>query len=151
MTRRIPETIEIRRGERSLVYRRDPRLTCVGRDGPAPPGTSRSSLPDEGLVVVEGAGTAAGLPVYRLEHGPVPFVPTGKLFVRLPPGRRLDAFATDLAELGLRVSKVNHWAPHTGWVEAADGDVATALGRIDDLRRRLSAENVEPEMLTAKR
>ena len=147
----IPETIEIRRGERTLVYRRDARLTCLERGPAGSPVAPGSSLPDERPFVVERSGTAAGRPVYRLEDGPVPFVPTGKLFVRLARGRRLDGFATELAALGLRVSRVNDWAPHSGWIEARDGDVAAALGRIDDVRTRLAAENVEPEMLTAKR
>lgn len=147
----IPETIEILRGERTLVYRRDARLTCPERGPAATPGAAESSLPDLRQVAVPRAAAGAGRPVYRLEDGPVPFVPTGRLFVRLSPGRRLDAWAPELAALGLCVAKINDWAPHSGWVEAEDGDLATSLGRIDAVRRRLAAESVEPEMLTAKR
>ena len=141
----FPETIEIRRGGRTLVYRRVERGTV------APPAVPDASLPDEAPAVLPRGEIGPGRPVYRLEGGPVPFVPTGRLFVRLAPERRLDACAAELAGLGLRVSRVNDWAPHTGWVEAEDGDLATALGRIDAVGRLLSAENVEPEMLTARR
>jgi len=150
MSSDAPETIEIRRGAGALVYRRDPRLTCVAGERDVATGASRWSLPEEGLVVVEAVGRE-GRPVYRLGDGPLPFVPTGRLHVRLPHGRRLEEAAFDLSELGLRVVKVQDWAPHTGFVEDARGDLVAPLWLVDRVRLRIGAELVEPEMLTVRR
>ena len=151
MSRDAPETIEIRRGGGTLVYRRDPRWTCIASGDAAARRASRWSLPEEGLVVVEAAAGVGGRPVYRLGDGPLPFVPTGRLWVRLPPERSLADAAADLASLGLRIAKVQETAPHAGWVEDARGDLAAPLGLAERLRRRIGAEVVEPELLTVKR
>ena len=153
MSRDAPETIEIRRGGGTLVYRRDRRLTCIASEDDAARRASQWSLPEEGLAVVEAADAAgrAGRPVYRLGDGPLPFVPTGRLWVRLPPGQSLTSAGDSLSELGLRIAKVQEAAPHAGWVEDARGDVGAALGVVDLVRERLGAEMVEPEMLTVKR
>ena len=153
MSRDAPETIEIRRGGGTLVYRRDRRLTCIASEHEAARRASRWSLPEAGLAVVETADAAgrAGLPVYRLGDGPLPFVPTGRLWVRLPPGQSLVSAADALSELGLRIVKIHEAAAHAGWVEDARGDGVAALPSADLVRDRLGAEIVEPEMLTVKR
>jgi hypothetical protein len=152
-SRDAPETIEFRRGSGTLVYRRDPRLTCIASEDDAARRASRWSLPEEGLAVVETADAAgrASRPVYRLGDGPLPFVPTGRLWVRLPPGQSLANAADALSDLGLRIAKVHEVAPHAGWVEDARGHAVAALASTDLVRERLGAEVVEPELLTVKR
>ena len=153
MNRDAPETIEIRRGRDTLVYRRDPRWTCIASGDELARRASRWSLPEEGLAVVEAAQAAgrAGRPVYRLGDGPLPFVPTGRLWVRLRQGHGLASAAEVLAELGLRVVQVHDAAPHAGWVADARGDIESPLAIVDLVRVRTGAESVEPEMLTVKR
>jgi hypothetical protein len=209
MNREAPETIEIRRGRRTLVYRLARELVCIERPG-APAGCQPVlELREEGLVVVRAeivpaesprpgetspescrieqrahrpedapidaaarelravrakmpAGTSAAAspdsagaprsrPVYRLEGGTAAFVPTGRLFVRLERGRNLGDTSDAIASLGFELERVNEWAPHSGSLRAKSGAIGEALGRLEELRARLAAESVEPELLTARR
>ena len=153
MSRDAPETIEIRRDGATLVYRRDRRWIAIASADEVARRASRWSLPEEGLAVVAAAeaGGRPGRPVYRVGDGSLPFVPTGRRWVRLPRGRALADAAGALWELGLRLVKIHEAGPHAGWVEHARGDVEAVLGVVDLVRERLGAEIVEPELLTLKR
>lgn len=91
-------------------------------------------------------------PVYRLGEGPLPFEPTGRLFVRLGTRQRLADAREIFDEIGLTIEEINAWAPQSGWLVDTGGSVAGALGRLATLQERLGGEaSVEPEWLSPRR
>lgn len=88
-------------------------------------------------------------PVYRRPSGDL-LVPTGRALVRFAGGDRVEAHRAELAGAGYVLEQALAYAPQAGWVRAAGGDVAEALGGLDRLRAIPGAEHVEPEVLTER-
>ncbi len=127
----------------------------VAVDGPVPE-TLKSRvvvvIEDGRLTVCRGAARdwpddADLIPVYRLEGGAIPAVPTGLIFVRFAEEISAAERAPDLARAGYRIERIPPYAPHTAWVMAADGDRARGLRAIDTLKRLPGMAHVEPQLL----
>ena len=86
-------------------------------------------------------------PVYVLQPGGTPAVPTGLVFVRFGSGVKPVDRLQDLEKAGYEIEQTLDYAPEAAWVRAKSGDIADALTRIDDLEKIADIENVEPQML----
>lgn len=83
-------------------------------------------------------------------HSQRPIVPTGRVLVRFVEGVDAAARSAQLQVAGYRIVAVLGYAPHCVWVEAADGDPATALREIAALERLGDVVNVEPQWLAPR-
>lgn len=81
------------------------------------------------------------------EHGPLA-VPTGRIFVRVPEGSRLEDHQRDIEDAGFRIKDVLGYAPHAGWLEAKSKTPCDALTHFMKLQELEGVEAVEPQMLT---
>lgn len=77
-------------------------------------------------------------------------VPTGRVLVRFAEGADASERAGDLTRAGYRIVRVLAYAPHSAWLEAADGSVKSALNRIGRLQRLAGVVNVEPQLLAPR-
>lgn len=89
-------------------------------------------------------------PVYALEPGGPPAVPTGLIFVRFKEAVRIEEQHEALAQAGYRIRQTLPYAPHAAWVQASFGGIAEALTRIANLEALPDVVNVEPQMLTER-
>ncbi|MGE0644677.1 MAG: hypothetical protein AB7P24_13495 [Nitrospira sp.] len=86
-------------------------------------------------------------PVYQAApHGPLA-VPTGRIFVRCSPDLRLEDRRTDLAARGYELTEIPSYAPHTGWVQSATGDMASSLKNFERLKTLPGIVHVQPQLL----
>jgi hypothetical protein len=88
------------------------------------------------------------VPVYRRgEHGPLS-VPTGRVFLRLTEGSRIEQLRPDIERTGFRIEKVLDYAPHAGWVVPVSGRIGDALSGFSRLKEIRQVQAIEPQMLT---
>jgi hypothetical protein len=102
---------------------------------------------DQGEVSPSGPGAVTA--VYTLPSGRLA-VPTGRVFVRFREDVAAEARAGELKRAGYRITKTLAYAPNAAWVEADDGEVATALRNIERLEAMSGVVNVEPQLLTRR-
>lgn len=88
--------------------------------------------------------------VYRCSDGSSLCVPTGRVFVRLEEGLRVEDFAEAFRKLGFVIAQSLPYAPHAAWLEREDGDIAAALRSVSALEQLPQVRNVEPQLLSAR-
>jgi hypothetical protein len=117
----------------------------------SPPANARFLLENDGVAVVPKSAAVAAAedlrPVYRIEPGGQPAVPTGRVFVRLREGQPASEQHDDFAQAGYVIENIPAWAPHTAWLRPATGGIVAALNGIERLRSLTGVENVEPQLL----
>ena len=87
--------------------------------------------------------------VYALPSGRLA-VPTGRVFVRFREGVAPKARSEELKHAGYRITMTLAYAPSAAWLEADDGEVATALRNIERLEALNGVVNVEPQLLAPR-
>lgn len=86
-------------------------------------------------------------PVYSLEPGGPPAVPTGRIFIRFTDHIEVRNRQESLVSAGYTILRINPYARHTAWLGIASGITAEALLGIPRLERLSDVVNVEPEMV----
>jgi hypothetical protein len=86
-------------------------------------------------------------PVYTLQPGGAPAVPTGRVFIRFKEGVPVERRLREIEQAGYEVAQRLEYAPHAAWLRARSGEIADALTRIPALEQIADVENVEPQML----
>ena len=86
-------------------------------------------------------------PVYVLQPGGTPAVPTGLVFVRFKEGVKPNERTKDIEKAGYEIEQALDYAPEAAWLRAKSGEISDALKGIDKLARIADVENVEPQML----
>ena len=86
-------------------------------------------------------------PVYATDPSGPLAVPTGRIFIRFTPDIRVEVHRRSLAERGYTVVTIPSYAPHTAWVQAINGDIATSLLNIEKLNGLPGIVNVESQLL----
>ena len=99
---------------------------------------------------LEAAPGATVVPVYALQPGGAPAVPTGRVFVRFAEGVRAEDRREEIERAGYRVVETVPYAPQAVWVESADGSIAAGLSCTPRLETLRDAVNVEPEILSKR-
>jgi len=103
---------------------------------------------DDELEFADGkAERADARPVYVLQPGGTPAVPTGLVFVRFKEGVKPNERTRDIEKAGYEIEQTLDYAPEAAWLRAKSGEIADALKGIDKLARIADVENVEPQML----
>jgi hypothetical protein len=147
--------------ERSNVsYVRSPGYYAVHRNAPdAAPADALFALNEGAIAVYRGehappSGTRKPkdlvTPVYVLQPGGSPAVPTGLIFIRFPEGTRVEDLRKEIEDAGYRLADIPAYAPHTAWVAASSGNIAQALSGVATLERVNTVQNVEPQMLVER-
>jgi hypothetical protein len=117
----------------------------------SPPANARFLLENDGIAVVPKSPAVEAAedvrPVYRIEPGGHPAVPTGRVFVRLREGEPANERNDDFARAGYVIENIPAWAPHTAWLRPASGGIVAALNGMERLRSLTDVENVEPQLL----
>ena len=90
-------------------------------------------------------------PVYSLEPGGTPAVPTGRVFVRFAEGVPAEDRREALGRVGYNLVEVPVYAPQAAWVEAREGGTAASLEGLPRLEALPEVANVEPQMLSEAR
>ena len=151
--REYPPTLKHSIQHQDIVYRRS--TDFIALRGAPPLSTSDARVlemtGDDGelMRVYRATGPGAVTAVYALPSGRLA-VPTGRVFVRFREDVAAEARAGELKRAGYRITKTLAYAPNAAWVEADDGEVATALRNIERLEAMSGVVNVEPQLLTPR-
>ena len=86
-------------------------------------------------------------PVYALQPGGAPAVPTGRVFIRFKEGVAVKDRLQEIEQAGYEIAQSIEYAPHAAWLRARSGEIADALTNFQTLERITDVENVEPQML----
>jgi len=86
-------------------------------------------------------------PVYEVQPGGTPAVPTGRVFLRFAKHVDAEKREDEIRKAGYRVVEKIKWAPQAVWVEASSGEVADSLRNLNKLERIDDVENVEAQMI----
>ncbi len=96
---------------------------------------------------VDQPATVTITPVYATDpRGPLA-VPTGQIFIRFTPDVKTEGRRDNLTDHGYTIVRIPSYAPHTAWVQATTGDIATSLLNIEQLKGLPGIVNVEPQLL----
>ncbi|MCI0390702.1 MAG: hypothetical protein MOB07_18300 [Acidobacteria bacterium] len=144
----------------TTVYTLLPDQYAVHRQG------SRETLPSEGATTVmsegettievfrgdanerrQGASPGAVGPVYALQPGGTPAIPTGRVFIRFKEGVAVEERIREIEQAGYEIAQTIEYAPHASWLRARSNEIADALAGIRALEKIADVENVEPQML----
>lgn len=86
-------------------------------------------------------------PVYTLQPGGAPAVPTGRVFIRFKEEIPVEERLQEIEQAGYEIAQRLEYAPHAAWLRARSGEIADALTDIPALEQIADVENVEPQML----
>ena len=152
----FPDVLRIRTEQDSLQYVRQPALFAVHGSLPDYLKTAVELVLEENSITIcrgEPAPSAdlptslTITPVYALDsHGPLA-VPTGQIFIRFTPDVKTEDRRSNLADRGYTIVRIPSYAPHTAWVQATTGDIATSLLNVEQLNGLSGLVNVEPQLL----
>ena len=136
----------VRKSDYYAVHNRPPELPAQGvvlllNDGAI---AVFQGEPDEARITAE-TGTLS--PVYALQPGGLPAVPTGQIFVRFAEGVKAESRRQAIHRAGYELVESVPYAPHAAWLRPRSGDIAAALAGIPRLEQLPDVENVEPQML----
>ena len=123
-----------------------------GVRGSAVPPAAVMTLEQDGIAVVptSAAGTQRSGPVYTNASGTSFAVPTGRVFLRLHEGHKVEALRDALERAGFVIEQVPVYAPHAAWLMPESGDVASALSALPQLAQLDAVASVEPELLARR-
>lgn len=156
---KFPHEIRSSTQQPSVVYTRLPGHYALHRQrADAPPPEDVVTTLSEGEDKVEVfRGEAGGRkhpaapsevrPVYSLQPGGTPAVPTGQVFIRLKEGVAVGERLREIEQAGYGIAQNLEYAPHAAWLRARSGEISDALTGIPDLEKIADVENVEPQML----
>lgn len=156
---RFPGTITQRAGARALTLARSSELCALRVPLPRDDQVHRVGelTGDDGARFVlcrldEGArrAGAGAIAIYTDQATHRVVVPTGRVFVRFRDGMDAAAQGAAFARAGYRLVRALDYAANAAWVEALDGDAASALGGLARLAALEGVENVEPQLLEAR-
>jgi hypothetical protein len=152
-----PQQVRAGKEGAAATYLRQPDYYAVHDRPPDRPAPDARQLLNDGAIAIyqgdpddrpdSGEGTLG--PVYALQPGGTPAVPTGLVFVRFAGGVPAEARRSAFQQAGYQIVKSPRYAPHTAWVRSRSGDMAAALEGVPALERLPDVENVEPQMLMA--
>jgi hypothetical protein len=123
-------------------------------DAPAPGATS--VLNDAAIAVFHGeppeekGGPLPSVtlsPIYELQPGGSPAVPTGLVFVRFREGVEVASQQQEIDRAGYETARSLPYASNAAWLRARSGSIADALSGIPKLEDLPDIANVEPQML----
>lgn len=100
--------------------------------------------------VAEAVAGVSLLPVYRLESGGPPAVPTGRVFVVFSEDVRANDMEAQIGKAGYTIDSIPGYAPHSAWLRARSGRTSDALRSLFQLARVDGVQNVEPQMVTQR-
>jgi hypothetical protein len=89
-------------------------------------------------------------PVYALQPGGSPAVPTGQIFMRFKEGTSAEKRRSDIEAAGYEIARLVSYAPHTAWLRPRSGKIVDALANLHALEKLAELENAQPQMLTGK-
>lgn len=93
----------------------------------------------------EGEPPPDAFPIYRKADDGAVVIASGRSFVRLAEGRRIEELAEPLRAAGFAIDLAPPWAPHAAWLKAASPAAGLAgLARVAGIA---GVEHVEPELL----
>ncbi|TKB76289.1 MAG: hypothetical protein E8D45_06375 [Nitrospira sp.] len=156
----FPKVLRIGTAQSSLRYRKVPQRYAV--HGPLPPSLNvdiELVFEDGAITICRGrppspANLPAPLrvtPLYAADpHGPAA-VPTGQVFIRFKPEINAESRRRMVADQGYAMVQIPSYAPHTAWVQASNGDIATSLINAERLMQLPDVEHVAPQLLTPRR
>jgi hypothetical protein len=150
-----PQQVRAGAKEASSIYKLSPELYALhGRQaGTSAPGV-HYLLNNGTIAVFKGTPDKAAVsaperlgPVYALQPGGAPAVPTGLVFIRLRDGVRVGEREEEMKKAGYEIAERLDYASNAAWLRARSGNIADALEGIDALKEIPDAEDVEPQML----
>jgi hypothetical protein len=156
---RYPQEVRSSTQQPSVVYTRLPgHYAAHGQRADAPPPGEVVATLIEGedkIEVLRGeaserkgpAAPGKSLPVYALQPGGTPAVPTGQVFIRFKENVAVEARRREIERAGYEIAQSLEYAPHAAWLRARSGEIADALINIPNLEKIDDVENVEPQML----
>ncbi len=154
--RAFPRELSSGRETTPVRFERDDGLVAIhGESAGALEDRAIAVFEDEAIAVCRLAGLEAFVrdraatvgPVYRPEGKGPPAAATGRVLIRLEEGQALERRRSDIEAAGYRIDRLLAYAPHAGWLTAADGNLATALSALAALRRIPDVVSVEPQLL----
>ncbi len=139
----------------SAIYKLSTGFYALHGRQPGAPAPGADYLFNDGRIAVfQGAPdkAAAGTPeepgpVYTLQPGGAPAVPTGLVFIRLRNGLPIDGSEAEIKKAGYEIAERVEYASNAAWLRARSGNIADALKGIERLKSMPDVENVEPQML----
>lgn len=142
--RRADDLIAVR-GPRTGSARAVPVLTVTGDDG-EPIAVYRVGPAQRAERIADSPQTTA---VYVSATTRIA-VPTGRVFIRFRDTVLVSKRTEEVSHAGYRTVETLPYAPSAAWLEAADGQVASALGNIGRLEALSDVVNVEPQLLAPR-
>lgn len=152
----FPEVLQIRTESTFFQYVKRPGVFAVHGPLPNHLKSTVETVLDEGTITIcqgepipstDAPNSLRITPVYTLDpHGPL-VVPTGQLFIRFTPDVKAEERRNMLDERGYTIVQIPGYAPHTAWIQATDGDIATSLVNLEQLRSLPGVVSIEPQLL----
>ena len=89
-------------------------------------------------------------PVYTLQPGGLPVVPTGQVFISFRDGIVASDRRPEIERAGYVIARSLDYAPQAAWLKARSGKVEDALTGISALEQIEDLVTIEPQMLIQK-
>lgn len=127
-----------------------------GRQHDTPARGAEMVLDDGGIAVFQGepatdekrtSPPVTLSPIYELQPGGSPAVPTGLIFIRLREGVDVASRTQEIEQTGYEIAQKVPHASNAAWLRATSASIADALAGIPRLEGLPDIENVEPQML----
>lgn len=155
----FPRNVSFAKDGNKVQYHQQLTRACVatGESGTLHDALTIVAEIDANRVIVESTTTTVSdliesgkaMPAYNYEGGPVSFVPTGRVFIRVGSTSDIRDFESDIADVGFEIEEPHPKFDFAAWVIASSGHKSEALRQCEALGEIDGVENVEPEMLSA--
>jgi hypothetical protein len=89
-------------------------------------------------------------PVYTLQPGLLPAVPTGQVFISFKDGIAASERRTEIERAGYVIVRILDYAPQAVWLKARTGKIEDALNGLAALEEIADLVTIEPQMLIQK-
>jgi hypothetical protein len=100
-----------------------------------------------GPLAERGAMKRDVVPVYTLQPGGMPAVPTGLVFISFKEGIAANTRRPEIERAGYVIEKELDYAPQAAWLKAQSGKVEDALAGVAALEQIGDLVTIEPQML----